>query len=204
MGTGSITALDEVKVLADGTGERWLTVPNAISLIRLLMVPVFIVVLLGRDDRTTAAVILAGLGATDWLDGWIARNFNQESTVGKFLDPTADRFLFIFGVGAILIDGSAPLLITLAVLVRELVMASAFLVLVLARGHRTVEVEWSGKTGAFFLMFALPLFVLGADDQYSMADGATTLGWIIATLGIFFAYFSFVPYLRAHQTANRP
>jgi len=84
------------------------TVPNLITLLRLCCLPVFLWLLLGRDDRAAAAWLLGGLGATDWVDGWVARRFDQVSEFGKMFDPTADRLLFLVAIVAILVDGSAP------------------------------------------------------------------------------------------------
>ena len=202
MGTGSITVSAETTtgaVAKQSSDQNWLTIPNAISLARLLLVPVFIWILLVEENRAAAAIVLAWLGVTDWLDGFIARRFGRVSTVGKVLDPVADRVFFIGGVGAIMIDGSAPTMVLAAVLARELIAASAFLV-VATRSRRRVDVHWTGKTGAFFLMFALPLFVLGAHDGYSLASTATHIAWWFAIPGIIFGYVSFRPYVSALRT----
>src|SRR4028118_1430298 len=86
--------------------DRWLTVPNVITFVRLLLIPVFVYLLFGEDDRAGAAVLLAVLGATDWVDGFLARRWQRVSTVGKILDPTADRLLLAVGVISILIVGA--------------------------------------------------------------------------------------------------
>ena len=89
-------------------GTAVLTVPNVISFVRLLCMPLFVYLLFGRDNRAGAAYLLAVLGATDWVDGYIARRFGQVSELGKILDPTADRLLLIVGIGSIAIDDAAP------------------------------------------------------------------------------------------------
>ncbi|MFM7872886.1 MAG: CDP-alcohol phosphatidyltransferase family protein, partial [Actinomycetota bacterium] len=83
------------------------TWPNLITLVRLCCLPVFVWLLLGAEEPGYAALILGGLGATDWVDGWVARRFDQVSEFGKKFDPTADRILFIVALVAIMIDGSA-------------------------------------------------------------------------------------------------
>ena len=83
--------------------------PNVITVVRLCCIPVFLWLLFGRDNRAGAAWLLGALGATDWVDGYVARRFGQVTELGKMLDPTADRLLFIVGIGAIIVDGSAPL-----------------------------------------------------------------------------------------------
>ena len=77
-------------------------------MVRLSLLPVFVYLLFGGDNRAAAAWLLAFLGITDFLDGYVARHFNQVSELGKILDPVADRLLFFVGIGGILIDGSAP------------------------------------------------------------------------------------------------
>ena len=92
----------------DARLDRVLTIPNVISVVRLGCLPLFLWLLFGRDDRASAAWLLAFLGTTDFLDGYIARHFDQVSNLGKILDPVADRLIFIVGGGAILVDGSVP------------------------------------------------------------------------------------------------
>src|SRR5687767_11117670 len=146
--------------------DRVWTVPNVISFVRLLMIPVFLWLLFGRDNRAAAASLLGALGATDWIDGYIARHFNQTSTLGKILDPTADRLLLLVGIGAILIDGSVPVVVAVLALAREVLVAATALVLA-ALGARRIDVTWSGKAGTFGLMFAIPLFLASE----------STIGW---------------------------
>ena len=87
-----------------------LTLPNLISVARLGCIPWFAWLLLANDDRVFAGFLLGVLGATDWIDGWIARRFNQVSELGKILDPTADRLLLIVAVPVLIFDGSVPIL----------------------------------------------------------------------------------------------
>ncbi len=136
-------------------GDRGIkTVPNAISVVRLLAVPVF-VWLLAADHRIAAFALLAALGASDWVDGWIARRYDQASEVGKVLDPTADRILLITAGVSLLVDGSVPLVVGLVVLVREAIVSLAVLGLAIA-GARRVDVQWAGKAGTLAIMFAFP------------------------------------------------
>src|SRR6516165_1636112 len=141
--------------MPEAQAERILTVPNVLSLVRLLCLPVFLWLLFSQHDRWSAAVLLRALGATDWVDGYIARHFNQVSTLGKVLDPTADRLLLLVGAVAMLIDGSVPVWIGAAALVREALVALVAVALALA-GSRRMDVQWVGKAGTFGLMFAFP------------------------------------------------
>src|ERR1700738_4387533 len=91
--------------------DRVLTIPNAITVVRLSCVPVFLWILFGHPppDRYHAALLLAAMGITDWVDGFLARRLHQVTTLGKVLDPIAHRLVLGVGVGAILIHGSSPL-----------------------------------------------------------------------------------------------
>lgn len=185
--------------------DRVLTVPNAFSVARLLCVPLFLWLLFGRDDRAAAAELLAFLGATDWVDGWIARRWNQVSTLGKILDPTADRILLLVGVTAILIDGSVPVVVAVLTLVREAAVAITAIVLA-ALGARRIDVTWAGKVGTFGLMFAFPLFLAGG-STLSWHVAAHWLGWICAVPGLLYSYRSaagYVPVAREALRAGRP
>ncbi|MCI4355047.1 MAG: CDP-alcohol phosphatidyltransferase family protein, partial [Thermoplasmata archaeon] len=138
--------------------DRLVTVPNVISVVRLLCAPLFCWFLFD-GARVGAFVVLGALGATDWIDGWIARRFDQTSEVGKILDPTADRLLLLIAGVALTIDGAVPLGVGVALLVRETVVSAAALGLAVA-GAARVDVRWVGKAGTFGMMFALPAFLL--------------------------------------------
>src|SRR4029079_6792456 len=95
------------------------TIPNLISVLRLLAVPWFLWFLLHDDRPIAAGILLAVLGATDWGDGYIAPHFDHGSEGGHALDPVADRVLLIAAAVALLIDGSAPRWVLIVVLARE-------------------------------------------------------------------------------------
>jgi cardiolipin synthase len=185
---------------ADGS-DRILTVPNVITVVRLAMLPVFLWLLFSEEDRASAALLLAVLGATDFLDGWIARHFHQVSEIGKVLDPVADRLLFFVGAGAILVDGSVPLWFALAVLVREALVSGATLALA-AMGAKRIDVTWFGKAGTFGLMLAFPLF-LASESTISWADTAGVLAWLTGIPGLVLSWYSAVLYVPMARTALR-
>ncbi|MGH9205293.1 MAG: CDP-alcohol phosphatidyltransferase family protein, partial [Acidimicrobiales bacterium] len=119
-----------MEIAVDRKGlDRVFTLPNLISFARLGCVPLFAWLLLGQGQRLAAAGLLAALGATDWVDGYVARRFDQVSTLGKVLDPIADRVVVGVGVLCILIDGSAPVWFGVAVLVREALLSIVVAVL---------------------------------------------------------------------------
>src|SRR6476660_5974476 len=174
--------------------DRILTIPNVVSVIRLLCVPVFLWLLFDQQKRAEAAFLLGALGATDFVDGYIARHFNQVSTVGKVLDPTADRILLIVGVSAILIDGAVPAWIAIATLTREILVAGAFIVLA-AMGARRIDVHWVGKAGTFGLMFAYPLFLMAHDPDFALHDAAEVLAWLIVIPSLILAWYAAITYI---------
>jgi len=181
--------------------DKILTLPNAITVIRLAFLPLFVWLLLGADNRIAASILLGALGATDWVDGWAARKFNQVSTVGKVLDPVADRLLFFVAIVAIWIDGSAPRWFCAVVLLREIVISAITLILA-ALGARRIDVNWYGKAGTFGLMFTFPAFVLGAADWWGSGI-FTAAGWILGIPSILLSYYAAVLYVPAARTALR-
>ena len=182
-------------------GWRPFTVPNLISVIRLACLPLFVWVLFGLEDRWAAALLLGALATTDWIDGYIARRFNQESELGKILDPTADRLLLLVAVISMIFDGSLPLVIAVLALIREGGVAIAALVLG-ALGARKLDVTWWGKTGTLLLMFAVPSFLAGA-SQIGVADVFNVLAWIFVLLGLPIHYYSALSYIPAATEALR-
>ena len=187
--------------MSEGPIDRIWTIPNVLSFIRLLLIPVFLYLLFGRDNRAAAAGLLAFLGATDWVDGYIARHFNQTSTLGKILDPTADRLLLIVGVGAIIIDGAIPSWVAGLVLFREGAVAIAALVLA-ALGARRIDVTWYGKAGTFGLMFAAPFF-LASKSTVGWHPAAHVLAWICVIPALIFGYIAAIQYIPLGRRALR-
>lgn len=170
-----------------------LTVPNVISFARLLCMPLFLYLLFGRDNRAGAAYLLAVLGATDFVDGYIARHFGQVSELGKILDPTADRLLLLVGIGGIAFDRAAPLWVIALAVIREGAIAVAALAIA-AAGARRMDVRWVGKAGTFGLLIAFPLF-LGAKADLSWRDQAEFFAWVTVIPGLIFGYIAAALYI---------
>jgi cardiolipin synthase len=191
-------------VPAPGPDEsRILTVPNVITFVRLACLPVYLVILLGRDQRFEAALLLGALGATDWVDGYIARRFHQVSTLGKVLDPVADRLLFFVGIaGILLVDPpGAPVWFCWMVIVREVFVSAATLGLA-AMGARRIDVTWFGKAGTFALMFAFPFFLAGSSTK-SSAPIFEALGWMTGVPGLVLSYYAAILYIPIGRRALR-
>lgn len=182
------------------TGDhRVVTIPNVISLVRLLFVPVFCYLLLAEERPIAAGVLLAVLGATDWVDGWIARRFHQGSELGKLLDPTADRILLLVAIVILMIDGSVPIWLGTLLLVRETVISVAVLALA-AAGAARIDVQWVGKAGTLALMFGLPAFLLADTwDQWVLWLAA----WGFSLGGLLLSYYAAVQYLPLARAALR-
>ena len=169
------------------------TLPNLVTVARLCCLPLFLWLLFGREDRAAAAWLLAGLGISDWVDGFLARRLGQVSELGKVLDPVADRLLFLVGAGGILIDGSVPTWFAVTVLVRETLVGGATVVLA-ALGARRIDVTWFGKAGTFGLMIAFPLF-LAHNSDLSWADTAGILAWVAGIPGLALSLYAAVLYV---------
>lgn len=170
-----------------------LTVPNLFTLARLLCVPVFVWLVHSADRPYAAAVLLAVLGATDWVDGYLARLLGQQSKFGRVFDPTVDRLMFLVALVSMLVVDAAPAWFLFAVFAREAMVSLAALYLG-ARGVRTVEVSWWGKTATFGLLFALPLFLAASADP-SGAAVYRALAWVMGLPSLALSWMSAVGYL---------
>jgi cardiolipin synthase (CMP-forming) len=181
--------------------DRSLTVPNVITLVRLLCIPLFLWLLFGAHYQTAAAILLAVLGATDWIDGFVARRYGQVSTFGKVLDPTADRILVGTAVISILIYGAVPLWFGIATIARE-VLVSAMVLLLAAMGAARIDVLWVGKAGTFGLMFAYPTFLLG-DGTASWQEPIRVIAWVTGLVGLALAWWAAGSYIAPARRALR-
>jgi cardiolipin synthase len=205
-----VDGVDERKVAAAEEGEsdpgldRILTVPNVVTLVRLACIPLYVWLLFGADRQTGAAVLLAVLGATDWVDGYVARRFHQVTTLGKVLDPVADRVLVATAVITIMIHGAVPIWFGVATIAREVVVSGAVLLLA-SLGAARIDVLWVGKAGTFALMTAYPLFLL-SDGTAGWQHVVRVAAWIIGSLGLALAWVaaaSYVPVARRALAAGR-
>jgi len=181
------------------------SVPNLFTLIRLLCLPIFLYLLFGLDNQAAAAWMLGALGATDWIDGYLARRLNQVSEFGKVFDPTADRLLFIVAIVAIMIDGSMPIWFGVAVLAREVLVGLMMVIATLVFKIDRIDVTWLGKVATFLLMFAVPGFLMGNSD-FPGAAGFEIAAWILGIPGLALSYwtgFAYIPQVRAGIALHR-
>ena len=170
------------------------TVPNLLTLLRLLCLPVFLYVLFGLDDQVGAALILGALSATDWVDGYLARRLGQVSEFGKVFDPTVDRLLFIVAITAIIIDGAIPLWFALAVLAREVLVGLMMAIATVVYKMPRFDVNYLGKVATALLMFAVPGFLIGSSGE-SYADFFQVVAWILGIPGLILSYWTGIAYI---------
>ena len=182
--------------------DRILTIPNVISIGRLLCVPLFLWLLFGREDRYAAGLLLAALGISDCADGYIARHFHQESRLGKILDPTADRILLGVGVVALLVDGSMPRWVGALAVSREVVVGVTVLVLAGMGAKDVIDVRLAGKAGTLLQMVAFPLFLASNPDGGApWHELARPLAWLTVIPGLVLSYYAAVTYVAPARAA---
>ncbi|MGA8724091.1 MAG: CDP-alcohol phosphatidyltransferase family protein [Acidimicrobiales bacterium] len=184
--------------------DRVLTVPNLVTLVRLLCIPLFLWLLFGAHRQVGSAFLLGALGATDWVDGFVARRYHQVSTLGKVIDPVADRLLVITSVVAITVYGAVPVWFGVATLARELMVSGAVLLLA-SLGAARMDVIWVGKAGTFALMFAYPAFLLSYGSA-SWQVPFRAFAWFAGIAGLTLAWiaaFSYLPAARHALAAGR-
>jgi len=165
--------------------DRVLTIPNAISAARLAGVPVFLWLVLGPRTATAdylAVALLIVAGASDWLDGKIARALNQGSRLGEVLDPLADRLYIAATIIALAVRGIIPWWLVAVLALRELVVGAALAVLKRRAGFGTLHVSLVGKTATLCLLYAFPLLLIG-DHPGWLGTLARVIGWAFAIWG---------------------
>ena len=177
--------------------DRVLTIPNALSAARLAGVPVFLWLVLGPRTATAdywAVVLLIVAGATDWLDGKIARAFNQGSRLGQVLDPAADRLYIAATLVALAVRGIIPWWLLGVLALRELVVGGALGVLKRRAGFGTLQVSLVGKAATLCLLYAFPLLFLGDHPGWG-GTLARVLGWAFAIWGTILYWWAAMLYL---------
>jgi len=160
--------------------DRVLTVPNALSALRLLGVPVFLWLVLQEHDGWAVGVLMLS-GFTDWLDGKIARSWNQMSKVGALLDPAADRLYILATLIGLTVRDVVPLWLTIALVGRDVFLA-CFLPVLRRHGYGPLPVHYLGKAATFNLLAGFPLLLLGDGDSL-VSQVAHAFGWGFAIWG---------------------
>jgi cardiolipin synthase (CMP-forming) len=189
--------------------DRVWTLPNALSVLRLLGVPVFLWLLLGPEEDGWALVILMVSGFTDWLDGKLARWLNQGSRLGALLDPAADRLYIVCTLVALAIREVVPVWVVALLLGRELVLGVMLLVL-RHYGYPPLQVHYLGKAATLLLLYAFPVLLI-ADGEGPLAAIAEPFAWALTIWGTalyllagLFYVVQVVGIVRAERTALAP
>jgi cardiolipin synthase (CMP-forming) len=162
--------------------ERWLTVPNLLSAIRLAGVPVFLWLLLGPQADGWALIVLVISGVTDWLDGKLARWLDQYSKLGEALDPLADRLYTLAALVAFVVRDIVPWWVVVLIVGRDVVVSAA-LPLLRRKGYLAFPVLYVGKAATLCLLYAFPLLLLAQMD-WPGADVARPFAYAFTAWGI--------------------
>lgn len=167
------------------SGRVW-TIPNVLSVVRLVLVPVFLYLLLVRHAYGPATAILMFSGVSDWADGKIARLVaNQSSRLGELLDPLVDRVYMVTVPVGLALAGVVPWWVVAVLLGRDAVLAATLPVL-RGRGVPALPVTYIGKAATFALMSGFPLVLLGQwDALWSRVIGACGWGFVGWGLGMY-------------------
>ncbi|MGB8386409.1 CDP-alcohol phosphatidyltransferase family protein [Mycobacterium sp.] len=172
--------------------NRVLTVPNALSAVRLALIPVFIYALLFAHAHGWAVAILVFSGASDWADGKIARLLNQSSRLGVLLDPAVDRIYMVTVPVALALGGMVPWWFVIILLARDTLLA-ATLPLLRSRGLSSLPVTYIGKAATFALMSGFPFVLLGTYDAL-WSRVLKACGWAFLVWGMYAYLWAFVLY----------
>jgi cardiolipin synthase len=181
-----------------GDQGRIATVPNALSALRLLGVPVFCYLVLGPHADVAAFFILAASGFTDWLDGKLARVLNQYSRLGELLDPLVDRLYILATLAVLSARDIVPWELAVAIVARDVILAG-LLPLLRRHGYGPLPVHVLGKAATFNMLAAFPLLLLGAGSGTGPTI-ARVFGWAFAVWGTALYWWAGVLYaVQAHQ-----
>ncbi len=174
--------------------ERIWTVPNVLSMLRLLGVPIFLVLVLYYKADLAAVTVLMISGFTDWLDGFLARRWHQISRLGQMLDPIADRLYILATLLGLAFRDVIPWWLVFALVGRDVMLA--FLVpLLKTRGYTSLPVHLLGKAATFCLLYAFPLVLLGSDDGLGL-EIARIIGWAFTGWGVSLYWWAGLLYVR--------
>lgn len=174
--------------------DRIVTVPNALSALRLVGVPVFLWLILGPEADGWALLLLVASGATDYLDGLIARRYHQVSRLGQILDPVADRLYILATLVGLVLRDIVPWWFAVALVARDVLLAGLVPVL-RPYGYVALPVHFMGKAATFNLLYAFPLLLLG-DGTGGIASVALVFGWAFAVWGFALYWWAGVLYVR--------
>ena len=159
------------------------TIPNLLTLLRALGIPIFLYLVLVEKEMGWAVLTLVVAGATDYLDGKVARALKQESRLGELMDPAVDRLYIATVLIAMYVTQALPFFVLLTIVVRDLVLG-VLLIVMKSRGIPPFKVTYLGKAATFNLLYALPLLLLTDSSSGWVADASFIFGWGFALWGI--------------------
>ena len=179
-----------------GASQVW-NVPNVLSMLRLVLVPVFLVLIV-LGDYVAALIVLIVASLTDLLDGFIARHFNQVTRLGQLLDPAADRLYIFAALIGLAAQGLVPWWIVVLIVSRD-VMLLVLAVVLANHGYGPLPVHQLGKAATFALFFGLPVIMLGLAFP-AVQPVSEPIGWAITLWGAFLYWWAGIIY--AIETAR--
>jgi cardiolipin synthase len=181
--------------------RQYLTIPNALTALRGLGVPLFIWLALDLHADGWAILVLAIGGVTDYLDGKLARMWNQTSRFGELADPAIDRIYILATLIVLYIRDALPLWMIVALLGRDLILG--FVTIALTRkGLPPLKVTYIGKAATFNLLYAFPFLLLALSDSF-VGTVAFIFGWAFAFWGVVLYLFTGVSYFRSAMKSIR-
>ena len=174
--------------------DRIWTIPNLLSLLRLLGVPLFLWLALGPGANGWAFAVLAFGGLSDYADGKIARRFHQTSRLGTVLDPAADRLYIVATIVALTLRGILPVWLAIAIALRDLMLLATVPVLRRNGYGFALPVNFAGKAATLALLYAFPLLLLSVGDSV-VAQVARPVGWAFTAWGAALYWYAGALYL---------
>lgn len=187
------------------SSDRIATIPNVLSVVRLMLVPLFLWLVLGPQEDELALLVLIVSGVTDYLDGKLARRLNQTSKIGAILDPVADRLYILAVVVGLSIREIIPVVLAVILPLRDVFLFS-LVPFLRTRGYSSLPVHFLGKAATAGLLYAFPLLLLG-DGSGTVAELASVFGWAFTIWGIGLYWWAGILYAfqvrRLLQTTER-
>lgn len=174
--------------------RQYLTIPNALTALRGLGVPLFIWLALVKEADGWAILVLAIGGITDYLDGKLARAWNQTSRFGELADPAIDRLYIVATLIVLYLREALPLWVILLLIGRDIALGLATLALT-RKGQPPLQVTYLGKAATFNLLYAFPFLLLALSESWA-GTAAFVFGWAFTIWGIFLYLTTGLSYLR--------
>ena len=181
--------------------SKLLNVPNALTGLRALGIPLFVYLALVLEADGWAILTLAIGGATDYFDGKIARAWGQESRFGELADPAIDRLYILATLIVLYLREAIPFWVIVLLLARDLILG-VITILLTAKSLPPLKVTYLGKAATFNLLYAFPFLLLALDPGWA-GTAAYIFGWSFTWWGVGLYLFTGASYLRTGIAAIR-